>query len=193
MKKINEKLKHVKSGMLSLESVIGLLLFIVLLAILLDMLTLSNRYMSIHDTAKELARTMAVQGGALERIPDGYPNNYYNSTDLANLVDKSMKISGFSGNDYRVYVSYSKYESDNTGKVISDDTYNKDFMVVRDGVMTVQETDQIDYLNDFTVTIVGKYDWVFSKLSLGLPAANLKISAPGVSEWKYDYDHWESE
>lgn len=182
-----------KKGLMSLEAVIGLLLLLVLLSILLDMLVLSNRYMSIHDTVKELSRTIAVQGGSLSMIPEGYPNNYYTSLNLANLVDKSMKVSGFKGDDYRVYITYTKYETNNAGKITADNSYTKDFMSLTDGEMTVKDTDKIDYLNDFNVTIVAEYDWIFSKLPFGLSPAKLKTSAPGVSEWKYDYDKWESE
>ncbi|WP_373262082.1 hypothetical protein [Hungatella hathewayi] len=191
--KMNNNKNMKKKGVLSFETVIGLLMFLVLLAILLDMLTLSNRYMGIHDTVKELSRTIAVQGGSLSNKPEGYPNNYYNSINLANLVDRSMKISGFKGNDYKIYITYSKYITDNNGNITTDESYQKDFMTIEDGEMTVKDTDKIDYLNDFNVTIIAEYDWIFSKLPLGLSPAILKSSAPGVSEWKYNYDKWDSE
>lgn len=187
-------IRQTKKGLMSIEATIGLLLLIVFLAILLDMLTLSNRYMTVHDTAKELSRTIAVQGGALSNKPKGYPNNYYTSTKLANLVDKLMKNGGFRGTNYSVYITYTKYESDSDGKITADKTYKKDFMSLKsDGTIFIHDTDEIDYLNDFTVTIVAKYDWFFSKLPLGIDAATLKASAPGISEWKYDYDRWEGE
>ena len=64
---------------------------------------------------------------------------------------------------------------------------------MKDGALTVKETDEIDYLHGFSVTIEASYNWIFTKYLFGLPAAKLTASAPGISEWKYDYDNWESD
>lgn len=183
-----------KKGVMSLQAVIGLLLAVILVAVLADMLTLTNRYMSLHDTVKELSRTMAVQGGCMATKPDGYPNNYYDAVTLSKLVDKSMKIGGFKGNDYKVTVTYTKFDTNaTTGKIENDGTYSKDFLVCTDGTQYVYPTDKIDYLNDFNVTISAEYNWIFSRFAIGQKPIIIKSSAPGVSEWKYDYDIWDSE
>ena len=186
-----DELKKKKRGLLSLHGIVSMLLLIVLLSALLDMLVLSNRYMSLHDTVKELARTMAVQGGSRDMKPEGYPNNSYDSVELGRLISRSMQAGGFNGSEYTVYVEYTNFEKGTDGT--KDRSYRKPFLFMKDGALTVKETDEIDYLHGFSVTIEASYNWIFTKYLFGLPAAKLTASAPGISEWKYDYDNWESD
>lgn len=182
-----------KKGVMSVQAVISLLLAVALVSVLLDLLTLANRYMSLHDTVKELSRTIAVQGGCLENKPKGYPNNYYDAVTLGKLVDNSMKVGGFQG-DYKVSITYTDFETNRTsGQVTLDKSYTKDFIVNEGGVQNIYPTDQIDYLKDFTVTIESSYPWMFSKIQVKQKPLKISSAAPGVSEWKYDYDHWDSE
>lgn len=189
-----KKIKSKKKGVLTITTLIGLLIATFLFAALMDLMVMGNRYMSLHDTVKELSRTIAVQGGSLTTKPDGYPDNYYDAVMLSRLIDQSMKVGGFKDDDYQVVITYTNYETDPaTGKVTNDLSYKKTFMEYTGGAQTVTPTDQIDYLNDFTVTIEANYNWIFSKYIFKQKKAYLKASAPGVSEWKYDYDHWDSE
>ena len=187
-------IKRKKQGVLTMTAAIGLLIAMFLLAALVDLMIMGNRYMSLHDTTKELARTIAVQGGSLTTKPEGYPNNYYDTVMLSKLVDNSMKIGGFRDQDYKVTITYTKYETDpGTGRVTNDYSYKRTFIDYTGGAQVITPTDKIDYLNDFTVTIEAQYNWAFSKYIFGQRPAYLKASAPGVSEWKYDYDRWDSE
>ena len=189
LKKIKQLKIKKKKGITTVNAAVGTLLMIILLAVLLDTMTLSNRYMSLHDTVKELARTMAVQGGCMREKPEGYPENYYNTVELGKLIAKTMRVGGFKDCDYKIYVNYTEFD-ETTGQDI---TYSRDFMIYKDGDLTVKPTNEIDYLNDFSVTIEAKYSWIFSRYAVGMPETTLKATAPGVSEWKYDYDHWDSE
>lgn len=193
LKKIKEKLKARKKGVTSLEVVIGTVIFLMCFAALLDMLILSNRYSVMNNTAKELARTLSVQGGALTKKPGAYTSNYYTIDQLAANIRANMKAAGFDDGEYTVMIEADREFNDNE-TVIYDAA--KCFGIV--GFTDSKEfryapTKKLDYLSRFDVRICAKYEWRALPSFIGARTSMMQVSMPGLSEWKYNYDKWESE
>lgn len=206
--------------MTTLEAVIGTLIFLVLFMAISDLVVLSNRYSVLSDTGKELARTMSVQGGALHYKPAGYTANYYTIDDLLNMTVSNMRAAGFKDNEWAVGIVYdNKYETyskDDGTTPVGNATVQADAVPDQEQVIMAYDatqkkqitiadpgTDnhtlegdkyiQVDYLKNFTIWIEAKYDWPFLSTIFPARVSYLKVTMPGTSEWKYNYDKWASE
>ena len=190
-KKINRK--NLKKGITSIEAVIGTLIFLALFCAACDLIMLSNRYAAITDVGKELARTISVQGGALVDKPGGYASNYYTISQLQSMVDENMKAAGFCDGEYLIGIRYTRIYDDTIEE--SKDYENSQKIIYFDDTNTLQAdpTMKIDYLSNFTLVVMGEYDWKFLTPFLPDKTTSLSVSMPGTSEWKYNYDAWESE
>lgn len=191
LKEKYKKLKK-KKGITSLEAVIGTLIFLFLFCVTCDLLMMSNRYSALTDTGKELARTISVQGGALEEKPPGYASNYYTITDLEELINKNMSAAGFKNGEWAVYIQYTKVYDDTEHKS-KDENSTQKLIWCGGSTLSHQPTMKIDYLSNFTIKIAASYDWKFMHSFIPNRTTTLTVSMPGTSEWKYDYDKWESE
>lgn len=193
LKNIRHKLMSKKKGITSLEVVIGTVIFLMCFAALLDMLILSNRYSVMNNTAKELARTLSVQGGALAEKPGAYTSNYYTIDQLAANIRANMKAAGFADGEYTVMVEADREFNDNETVTYA---APKSFGII--GFTTSNEfryapTKKFDYLSRFDVRICAKYEWRVLPSFIGARTSIMQVSMPGLSEWKYNYDKWESE
>lgn len=188
------KKQQTKKGLASIEVVIGMILFIIVFASICDFLVISNRYASLTDTAKELARTISVQGGSLDVKPGAYSANYYNIQELGLIVKKQMNGMGFTDDEYSVYIEYTKIY-DNENKETKEVDYEEKIIGEKaDGTYgVIKATERIEYLSDFTLKIEASYNWPFTKSTLRLKPATLRIQMPGLSEWRYNYDGWTEE
>lgn len=191
-KRLKDKLKENK-GLTSLEAVIGTMIFIVVFLAILDLITLSNRFSTLTDTGKDVARTLSVQGGALEEKPEGYASNYYTIGRLKTLTERNMQAAGFSDDDWSVIIEYDQYYDE------TDPNNPHSEMLSEFQQMTImnsegyQATPKIDYLSNFRVIIKAKYHWKFLSVAIPTATSNISVTMPGVSEWKYNYDAWPSE
>lgn len=186
-----------ESGMTSLEAVIGTLIFLMLFCALLDLILLSNQFSTLTDTGKEVARTLSVQGGALELKPEGYASNYYTVDRLSFLTTRNMRSAGFEDGDWSVVVEYDQYydetDPDNPHSVQLADLQSMT-MVGYDGTsISYQPTPKLDYLSNFRVKIYARYHWKFIRMFLPVGTSSISVTMPGMSEWKYNYDAWASE
>ena len=198
MKRLIDKLKEKKKGMTTIEAVIGTLIFIMCFVALMDILILSNRYSVLNNTAKELARTVSVQGGALAEKPASYSSNYYNIEQLANNVRRNMEAAGFQNGDWTVTIECDReFDTSTNSTVIYADSTN--FGIIgftaesKDAAFAYAPTPRLDYMSRFNVTISAKYEWKVLPAFIGDRKSIMQVTMPGLSEWKYNYDKWESE
>ena len=194
--KKKERIKKllVKKGLTSIEVIIGTLAFLLVFVSICDFLVLSNRYTSITDTAKEITRTISVQGGSLDVKPAAYQGNYYNIQQLGKIIKRQMNGMGFQDDEYAVYVKYTKIYNDETEESEEVDEEEKIIGKKPDGTYgVITQTKKIDYLSDFTVRISAIYKWPFTQSTLRLKPAQIDIRMPGLSEWRYNYDGWTDE
>ena len=193
MKNFRKRLKERKKGVTSIEAVIGTLIFLFAFCATCDLITLSNRYSSLTDTGKELARTISVQGGALATAPGGYASNYYTITQIQSMVEKQMDAAGFDPGDYVVTIDYEGIYEDATEESKEYKETQKIIYFDDTGALQATPTLKIDYLSNFTLKITAKYKWRFMSTFIPDRTTYLTVSMPGTSEWKYNYDAWESE
>ena len=191
---IKQKIKAKKKGLSAIETCMGTLIFIIAFVDICDFLIISNRYLSLTDTTKELARTLSVQGGSLTLKPGAYTSNYYNIEELAYNVKKQMNGMGFKDGEYDVYLTYTKIFDDAANASINVSGSEKIIGTKPDGTYgVVKETQKIEYLSDFSVSITARYDWPFINSVIRRDPSYITVSMPGVSEWRYGFDGWESE
>ena len=189
-----DRLKRLKKkGITSIEAVIGTIIFLFIFCATCDLITLSNRYSSLTDTGKELARTISVQGGALASKPGGYASNYYTISQIQNMVSEQMEAAGFEPGSYAVSIDYTMIYNDTTE---ASENYDQSQTIIYfddTGALQATPTQKIDYLSDFTLKITARYKWLFMSTFIPNRVTYLTISMPGTSEWKYNYDAWASE
>lgn len=188
-----------------MEAVICMFIFLMAFCAITDLLMISVRYSVLTDTAKELARTLSVQGGSLELPPDGYEadaasegRTYYKYDELGRLVQNNMKRGGFDDCEWSVKIEYTRIYDDsdpsNLHTVRCDPPEVQDFMGY-DGscAFYANRTAKIDYLSNFNVIVTGKYKYRFLSLFIGEQEATLNSIQPGLSEWRYNYNYWPGE
>lgn len=169
-------LKKSEDGMTTWEVAIACLTFIIVFAAAVDVILLSNAHITATTVAKDLARTMSVQGGAWSNKPEGYTENYYTLAQLQNLVAEELEHAGMEEN-WAVYI-----KDHDEGEYYPDPLLTK--------TETAQYT--ADYMESFSVKIVATYKWRILGNQLGAPIqSTISVTMPGLSEWKYDYGEWE--
>ena len=92
-RKLSIKLKKFKKderGVTSYEVAIACIIFIILFSAFVDVIQLAHAHITTTTVAKDLARTLSVQGGVWEDAPEGYTENYYTLSDLQQLVDAEI-------------------------------------------------------------------------------------------------------
>lgn len=191
--KLVNKLKQTKRGAIFLEAVLGSLIILFVFCAVCDLVMLSNRNSTITDTCKELARTISVQGGALDTKPEGFASNYYTISDLSKMIHENMQAMGFKDNEWSVSVAYTRIYNDDTNE--SEDSTAQQVIIGfdTDGNDYFAPTLKIDYLSNFTVKMEAEYKWPFLRAFINKKASTLRVSLPGTSEFKYNYDYWPSE
>lgn len=187
------KVKQSKHGAIFIEAVLGSLIILFVFGAICDLYMLSNHNSTITDTCKELARTISVQGGALDTKPEGFASNYYTISDLSKMIHKNMTAMGFKDGEWSVSVEYTRVYNDDTGES-EDSTAQQVIMGFdTDGNEYFAPTLKIDYLSNFTVRMEAQYKWPFLRSFINKKPSTLRVSLPGTSEFKYNYDYWPSE
>lgn len=184
----------VKNGFTTIEVVIGSLIFLLVFICICDFLVISNRYLMLTDTTKEMARTISVQGGSLKTKEASYAGNYYNIEQLSKIFQKQMNGMGFHDDEYALYITYTKIFDDESNES-KEVTLEEEILGKTAGGTygVIKPTQKIDYLSDFKVTVKAVYTWPFTRSVFKLKPTMITISMPGLSEWRYSYDGWESE
>ena len=149
-----------------------LIMFMVLSSLLaiLEGFMISRKSIGVANLTTELARTVAVQGGVLDRVPAGYPGGdeaYTDINEIQNLIRTQMANLGFRENEYQITLN------------------NQPLANAR----------EVDYRQTFTVDINARQPFTFVSRVFGLQNVqmNYGTSRSGVSEWKYDYNTWNGE
>ncbi len=191
--KIRKKVKQTKRGAIFLEAVLGCLIILFVFCAVCDLIMMSNRNSTITDTCKELARTISVQGGALDTKPEGFASNYYTISDLSKHIRQNMEMMGFKDGEWSVSIIYTRIYDDDTNE--SKDSTAQQVLIGfdTDGNEYYAPTMKIDYLSNFTVVMEAQYKWAFLRSFFNKKASTLRVSLPGTSEFKYNYDYWPSE
>ena len=170
LKSLN-KLKKNNKGSSSIEMVISVLIFILLLCFLLDLLILSWKFSVISQTTTQVARIAGIQGGVLSKAPSGWAGgseNYITAKEMDNMIRDKFASAKIPTTDYEFRVG--------NGII---------------GGTTVKPSREYDYKTDFDISVTVNYRWDF--VSNFIPG-NLKQSITSkriaMSEWKYNYNDW---
>lgn len=178
VEKIKKKLwdfRKSKAGMTTIEVVIACIIFLYTACFAIDLIFISYKHNCMTSIAKELARTLSVQGGACEEAPEGYKTNYYYTKDeLLAMVEDNFRSYGYSNDKLSITVE--------AGDKVYD-FKNLDLTEIK-----------IDYLETFKVNMSLGFSWdTFNLIAPGTLDGTLNVQVPGVSEWKYDYGNWSNE
>lgn len=160
-----------KDGVTTIEILIGMMIFLMLLCFMMDILTLSWRFISLSSVNNNITRAVSVQGGVRTSAPSGYPggnSDYLSSSELYSIVKDNLNKSGVETSDFNVYINGSRLRS--------------------------SSNIQIDYLKPIEVRIVTKYDWAYiSNFIPGTLNNQITSERNALSEFKYNYDSWSGE
>lgn len=163
------RLKKDKSGSLAIEIVAGMLMFVAIVSVMIDVLLLTWRFQVVSQTNEFVTRTAQVQGGILGTAPNGFPGgeeNYINSHEMAALIKDKFDKAGIEDGEYVVLVNGSN-------------------------VGAGESTVRIDYLNPIRTEIRILYEWKFtSNIIPGAVSNWLSSKRSSLSEFKYRYDSW---
>lgn len=167
------KLKN-KKGISTIEIIIGVFIFLIILCFLLDLLILLWKFSVIAQTNTEVARIAGIQGGVLSSPPHAWPGgnkNYITISELDAMLTDKFESAGIASNEWEIRIG-SGGISKNGGK----------------------STAKYDYKDTFSVEITVDYRWDFmSNILPGNLKQSITSKRPAMSEWKYNYDSWEGE
>lgn len=161
-----------KKGMASIETVINVIIFIIVLCFLLDLLILGWKFSVISQTNSYVTRTAGLQGGILSSAPAGFPGGndaYISTSEMRDKMDVYFSGAGIENGDYQVLVN---------GRDVSNGA----------------STSEIDYREDISTKITVDYKWdLMSNFVLGDLNQKIESTRGSVSEFKYRYDTWVGE
>lgn len=169
IKNINQKLN--KKGSSTIEIVIGLMMFILVLGFLLDLIMLTWKFNVIGQTNTQIARIASIQGGVQTSAPYSYPggdSNYVNIYQMQSIIKDKFDSSGIEPNNWTANIG--------NGKISSSYAY---------------PSSPYDYKTSFNTSISVTYTWEYmSRMLPGTFTQNITSKRPAMSEWKYNYDSW---
>lgn len=176
-KKLYKKINN-KKGSNIINGVLGLFIFIILVAFFVDIATIMWKSIVTTQLTNSLERTLCIQSGVQTNVPTGFPggnNNYVTSSQLYNDLKTQLKNKA-NIDDFSVKIkSYDKNGDSNRTT-----TFNKNTKL------------QVDYRGRIQVQLKTHYTWGF----IGNLIPSLKQDKDfvairsGVTEFKYDYDKW---
>lgn len=156
-----------KKGMSTINVVISIFIFIIVLSFFTDLLIFGGQLFVTSSVASDVARIAGVQGGVLSSTPTGYPGGssaYQNSYELTSTVKEAMNGIGIDDSNYRVRIN--------------------------GYILTNGQNVKIDYLRPIQITVDYTYEWTLFENFLNVPDANLTLKRNTKSEFKYNYGHW---
>lgn len=167
------KLKN-KKGLSTLEIVIGVFIFIIVLCFLMDLLILNWKFSVIAQTNTQVARIASIQGGVLNSPPQAWPggnSNYITISELNDILNDKFQSAGIASNEWEIRIGSGGISKSGTKSPVS-----------------------YDYKEVFSVEITVDYRWDFmSNIIPGNLRQTITSKRPAMSEWKYNYDSWEGE
>lgn len=164
------KLKN-KKGISTIEIVIGVLIFIVVLCFMMDLLILMWKFSVIAQTNTEVARIAGIQGGFLNTPPHAYPGgnkNYITISELDAMLTDKFESAGIASNEWEIRIGSGGITKNGAKRPV-----------------------RFDYKETFSVEISVDYRWDFmSNILPGNLRQTITSKRPAMSEWKYNYDDW---
>lgn len=96
MKLLNplKKFKKDKKGAMTIEIIIGMMLFLMGFSFIVDLVILGSKYQVVSQTTTYVARTAGAQGGMLNSAPPGFPGGYMTKGAVEQRVATIMEDSG---------------------------------------------------------------------------------------------------
>lgn len=166
------KLKKDKKGVMAIEIVIGMFMFLMILCFMTDLITLSWKFSVVSQINSKVARQAGIQGGVLSRAPNGYPggdNAYTDIGELNSMLQDYFSDAGIAGDEWRLLVG------------------NRHVL----GSGASSPTRQFEYRDSFKTQIDVTYTWsMLSNFIPGNLTNTLSSTRPTLSEWQYNYDRW---
>lgn len=161
-----------KKGITTIENVVNVMIFLIVLALLVDLLILGWKFSVISQTNSYVTRTAGLQGGILSSAPAGYPGGntaYIGTAEMKDKIDSYFSGAGFEAGDYEVRVN---------GRNVS----------------SGYSTGEIDYRENISTEITVDYEWqLISNFVPGNLKQSIESTRGSVSEFKYRYDTWVGE
>lgn len=182
---LKNKIKRLnnKKGSAMIEYTIGLLLLVTLVCFLFDVIIIAQKQYIVSQQANLLTRELAVQGGVLTTVPQGFHGNdinYIRSSEMYTAVKNNLEKAG---------ISTTKGEWS-----VNIITYTKSGAIASNNNLSSSSNIKADYGIPIDVTINFKYNWtLFSQIMPGLSQISANTSRHSVSEFKYNYDSWGGE
>lgn len=166
------KLKKDKKGVMAIEIVIGMFMFLLILCFLVDLTVLAWKFSVVSQINSKVARQAGIQGGVLAKAPEGYPggdNAYTDINELNSMLQEHFENAGIEGSEWRLSID---------GR-----------HVLGSGTRTPSR--RIEYRESFQTKIEVTYTWdMISNFIPGNLTNTISSTRPTLSEWKYDYDNW---
>jgi len=170
-KSLKRKTKD-KKGATAIEIMIGMIAFIIVLCLLVDLMVIGWKFAVISQTNSYVTRTAGLQGGILAKAPSGFPGGntaYISSSEMKTKISNKFAGAGVKSGEYTVKVN----------------GYN---------VGNGSSTNEIDYRGTITTDIEVKYKWDLSSNFIpGAIQKTISSSRSSMSEFKYRYDEWVGE
>lgn len=167
-RKLARKVTKGKKGMSSLEFVIGILIFLLIFAALVDIVMIGVKFSATTQTIQHVTRIAGTQGGIMSSVPQNYPGGgdaYHTAYQVREAVEESMNNAGIDSTDYTLKVGNRTLTTSGTGK--------------------------IDYQEPVKVHMEVNYEWkLLSNFLPGKMEFTLPATRTTVSEFKHNYDSW---
>jgi hypothetical protein len=100
--------KRNKKGIMAIEIVIGMFMFLMILSFMTDVALLTWKFNVVAQTNSYLARTVGIQGGLLSSAPYGYPGGdaaYISYSEMKAKIEDNFKKAGIAPSDYSFSLS----------------------------------------------------------------------------------------
>lgn len=168
-----EKLKS-KKGSSVLEFAFGLLTFVLLAAFVVDVITIANKQYTVSQTANQLARQIAIQGGIKPNAPEGYPGGdraYMDAGEMVIFLEEELVDAGIAPDQWSFKI----------------ESFSSDGHIVASQPLDYNTNLEVDYQNLFDFEIEYSYYWNIMKQVIPMlqeeTSASQKRSS--ISEFKY--------
>lgn len=180
-KRITDKLNENKGSSI-IEFAIALMMFVLIVAFFVDILTVGGKRFLIAQETTKISRVIGIQGGVGSAVPVGYPGgdrSYKTSLELYKQIDEKMKSTNI--------------ERDAWSATLTE--YDKNGQVIKEVLLTPQTSFRVDYMHSMDIEISASYSWKMMNVITGglLNDANVGAKRHTVSEFKFNFDEWEGE
>lgn len=111
MKRCIKNILGNRKGYISIETVIGSLIFLAVICCIVDLAIISWKFNFISQTNTYIARTIESQSGIKTKAPNGFPGKdkaYVTSTELYNNLIKDFGAAGFDNKNWEVLIDGKK-------------------------------------------------------------------------------------